>query len=107
MTGKQHLNPVSSLAGRSIVCGPDIWLHYHGLDTTARTMDISMFFNDPENHQDVIEKYGIEYVFVSGWERSDYYINESALEALYPIIFESEFGTCTIYRVDGGSPDEE
>ena len=106
LTGRQHLNPVSSLAGRSIVCGPDLWLHYHGLDTSIRSRDISDFYQDPENHQDVLEKYGVDYILVSGWERSDYYIDEMALEELYPVIFESEYGSLTIYDVSGGSEDE-
>ena len=36
LTGTQHLNPVDSIAGRTIVCGPDLWLYWHGFDTTER-----------------------------------------------------------------------
>ena len=106
MTGRQHLNPVSSLAGRKIVCGPDLWLHYHGLDTNLRSGDIRAFYQDPENNQDILEKYGVEYILVSGWERSDYYVDDDAMESLYPVIFESEYGSLTIYDVRGGLSNE-
>ena len=107
LTGKQHLNPVSSLAGRTIVCGPDIWLHYHGLDTSVRSSDISRFYQDPESSVNILEEYHVEYVLVSNWERNDYYVNESALEQMYPIVFESEYGSLTIYDVTGGTMNEE
>ena len=38
VTGNQHLNPVASLAGRTIVCGSDLYLYYHGFDTTPRKL---------------------------------------------------------------------
>ena len=107
LTGRQHLNPVSSLAGRTIVCGPDLWLHYHGLDTSRRNTDIAMFYQDPENNADVLEEYGVEYILVSNWERNDYYVDEAAIEKLYPIIFESEYGSLTIYDVSGGAANEQ
>ena len=97
MTGRQHLNPVSSLAGRTIVCGPNLWLYYHGLSTTERDRDIAAFYQAPEERGDILEKYGVRYILVSGWERSDYYIDETALERLYPVIFESEYGGLVIY----------
>ena len=90
MTGRQHLNPVASLAGRTIVCGPEMWLYYHGLDTSIRAKDIRSFYMDPEHHQDILQKYGVDYILVSGWERSDYYVDETVLGQLYPVIYDSE-----------------
>ena len=40
-----HLNPVSVLTGRSIVCGPDLFLYYPGIDTSERKADISAMFD--------------------------------------------------------------
>ncbi len=99
MTGRQHLNPVSALSGRIVVCGPDLWLYYHGFDTVARSADIRMFYEDPEANSDILEKYDVSYILVSGWERTDYSVNEHALERLYPVIFESDYGSLTIYSV--------
>ena len=105
LTGRQHLNPVSSLAGRTIVCGPDIWLTYHGLDTGQRESDIADFYSDPEGNIDVLQKYDVSYILVSGWERSDYSVNESALERLYPVLYESKYGSLIIYQVKGNQND--
>ena len=44
-----HLNAVSVLTGRSIVCGPDLFLYYHGIDTSERKADISAMFDCPRD----------------------------------------------------------
>ena len=73
LTGVHHLNPIASIAGRDIVCGPDLWLYYHGLNTAERQRDISAFYNDPVNNAHILEKYGVDYIVVSSYERNDYH----------------------------------
>ena len=97
LTGTQHLNPVSSIAGRTIVCGPDLWLYWHGFDTTERKMDLMRFFEDPEENMDVPEKYGADYIYVSSYERSSYDVQEDALDRMYEKIFEN--WEATVYRI--------
>ena len=97
LTGVHHLNPVASIGGRRIVCGPDLWLYYHGLDTNARKADISRFYADPEGSQDVIARYGVDYVAVSSYERNDYRVNTAALDRLYSRVYQN--GEMTIWRV--------
>ncbi len=97
LTGVHHLNPVASIGGRRIVCGPDLWLYYHGLDTSARKADIGRFYADPAGSQDVIERYGVDYIFVSSYERGDYLIDTAALDALYPRVYQNY--EATIWRV--------
>ena len=102
LTGfEQHLNPVSSLAGRTIVCGPGLWLYYHGFDTTERNMDIARFYNDPQNNLDVLLKYQVEYILLSSHERgSDYFdVDYSGLESLFPLSYTSDNGEISIYMV--------
>ena len=70
ITGTQHLNPVSSIAGRTIVCGPDLWLYWHGFDTWERKLDLMNFYEDPEEYAEIPEKYGAGYIYVSSDERS-------------------------------------
>ncbi len=72
MTGVHHLNPIASIAGRDIICGPDLWLYYHGLDTAGRQREIAAFYNDPANNAHILEKYGVDYIVVSSYERNDY-----------------------------------
>lgn len=97
LTGVHHLNPVASIAGRKIVCGPDLWLYYHGLNTSTRKADIYRFYADPEHNQDVVETYGVDYVMVSSYERADYIINYDGLDALYERVYETQ--EATIWRV--------
>lgn len=99
LTGTQHVNPVSSLAGRTIVCGPGMWLCYHGFQTDERELEISEFFIDPADHISTLQKYGASYILVSSWERSNYQIDYEALETLFDIVFESKHGDVTIYKV--------
>ncbi|MBR2822505.1 MAG: hypothetical protein IKE24_02325 [Clostridia bacterium] len=97
LTGTQHLNPVDSIAGRTIVCGPDLWLYWHGFDTTERKADLERFYEDPAGNRDVIEKYGAAYIYVSSYERSSYEVDEEALAALYTPVFEN--GEAALYQV--------
>ena len=72
-----HLNAVSVLTGRSIVCGPDLFLYYHGIDTYERHEDISAMFEAPADNQDLFEEYGVHYVFIGSAERSNFDIDYS------------------------------
>ena len=97
MTGVHHLNPVASIAGRDIVCGPDLWLYYHGLDTTERKSEIRAFYADPVNNMDTLEKYGVDYILVTSYERSDYDVNREGLLQIAEAVFSNREGT--IYRL--------
>ena len=102
MTGPQHLNFVSSLAGRNIVCGPDLWLYWHGYNTAQRHADVSAFYADPENQLDILKKYGVEYIVVSNHERGSMTVNQEALDKLFSPAFDLQLGydRITIYRVE-------
>ncbi len=100
LTGVHHLNPIASIAGRDIVCGPDLWLYYHGLDTNERKQDIRAFYADPENNYAILEKYGVDYILVSSYERSDYLIDREGLALIAEEVFTNREGT--IYRVREG-----
>lgn len=100
LTGTQHLNPVSSLAGRHIVCGPDLWLYYHGYDTGERQTDIGRFYILPLEALDVLGKYGVDYVMVSEYERNDYDVDEDVLRQILTPVYEK--GGTVIYAVPEG-----
>ena len=89
LSGTQHLNPVSSIAGRTTVCGPDLWLYWHGIDTSERKMDIAAFMTDPEANLEILEKYGVDYIYVSSYERSSYSVDLTAMDALFERVFEN------------------
>ena len=100
MSGTQHLNPVSSIAGRCTVCGPDLWLYYHGFDTTERKRDIAAFYEMPEENIAVLQKYDVDYIYVSSYERSSYQVDEEALARLFEKVYEN--GEAAVYRVPEG-----
>lgn len=89
LTGQQHLNPVSSLAGRSIVCGPGLYLVYHGYDLSQREMELRAFYFDPKGNTAVLARYGVDYILVSAYERASYAIDDEALYELFPIVYDS------------------
>ena len=101
LTGNQHLNPVSSLAGRTILCSSDLYLYYHGFNTGARRAEIAAFYEDPAANLDLLKKYQVQYIYVSHYERADsqYNLNEEALESLFPLIFETSGGHNRIFEV--------
>ena len=97
LTGTQHLNPVSSIAGRTIVCGPDLWLYWHGFDTTERKNDLAVFYENPEENAWVAAKYNAEYVYVSSYERNSYDVDESYFQKHFICIFENE--EAAVYQI--------
>ena len=101
LTGNQHLNPVSSLAGRTVLCSSDLYLYYHGFNTGARRAEIAAFYENPAENLDLLRKYQVEYIYVSSYERSDsqYDLDEIALESLFPLAFETRGGHNRIFEV--------
>lgn len=101
ITGNQHLNPVSSLAGRTILCSSQSYLYYHGFDTTERRMEVRRFFEDPANNLDVLAMHGVEYIYISSYERrSDWFtLNEDAIESLFPLVYETAEGENRVFQV--------
>ena len=97
ISGTEHLNPVTSIAGRQIACGPDLWLYWHGFDTRERQQELADFLENPKAHPEIPEKYGAEYVYVSSYERSSYDVDEEGLETIGLKVFEN--GEASIYRL--------
>ena len=81
------------------MCGPGLWLYWHGYDLSGRENDIRLFYADPENNQEILTKYNVDYILVGDYERASLQIDENALDTLYPLVFESEWGAMRIYQV--------
>ena len=101
LTGQQHINPVCSLAGRQILCGSDLYVFFHGLSYGEQAQDCRRFLEDPAGNADVLEQYGVDYIYVSDYERAEFDVDTQALEARYEAVYENP--DVTIYRVDGGA----
>ena len=99
VTGFQHINPVSSLAGREIVVGPDLWLFFHGFDTRERQEALKAFYLSPGDNAGVPARYGADYVLLGPNEQALGGKRE-ALDALYEVVYDE--GDYTLYRVPEG-----
>lgn len=97
LTGLHHNNPVYALAGRDVVCGPSLFLYWHGLDYMSRDARVRAFYADPENNLALLREYNVKYIVSGSAERYELNSNEEALDALFELIYD-EMGT-KIYRV--------
>ncbi len=89
----QHINPVSALAGRDIVCGPGLWLYYHGYNLSERENDIRAFYQDPANNRAVLDKYSVDYILLGGYEYNDARASAGALTENFDCVYEAPDGT--------------
>lgn len=85
-----HLNTVSVLTGRSIVCGPDLFLYYHGIDTSERRDDVNAMFEYPWENEDLFEAYGVRYVYIGPSERSAHAIDMDYFEANGTLLYDED-----------------
>ena len=98
LTGQQHINPVVSLAGRQIICGSDLYVFFHGLSYGQQSDDCERFYENPRDNTDVIETYGVDYIYVSDYERADFAVDYDALDAMYDLVYENP--DVRVYKVD-------
>ena len=99
LTGNQHLNPVASLAGRTIVCGSDLYLYYHGFSTAQRKQEVQAFYEAPRDNLSLLARYGVQYVYVSPSEWSSYAVDAGALHTLFQTVYQSADGTYLVLAV--------
>lgn len=100
LTGQQHINPVCSLAGRQIICGSDLYVFFHGLDYAQQASDCRRFYEYPAHSADVLETYGVSYIYVSDYERAEFDVDLSAIDEAYPLVYENP--DVRIYQVNRG-----
>ena len=94
-----HLNPVSALAGRNVVCGPSLWLHWHGFDLSEREKDIQKFYQQPQNNISILNKYSVDYILYGPSEKALTVHGNESLDALFEEVFADETEDYRIYKV--------
>lgn len=97
LTGRQHLNPIASLAGRQILCGSGSYVYFHGMHYEEQDAAVRALYESPS--EAVLARWGIDYVSISNWERSDYAVDEEFYAARYPVWYRAD--EYTIYAVGG------
>lgn len=89
LTHTHHNNELPSLTGRSIVCGADTFLYFHGIDTTQRKQHVQLMYESPMDNMDLYDLYNVSYVVVSSWERSSYALNENFFAENFELVFSN------------------
>ena len=97
LANNYHWNLVTPLTGRSIVTGTASYLYYHGIDTSERERDVALMFEEPQDHAELFEKYGVTYVLISNAERWNYSIDYSYLSSHAEIVAQNDAGK--LYRI--------
>ncbi len=76
LTNTRHVNEIASLTGHNIVCGADTFLYFHGIDTKTRKEDLRKMYEDPANSMSLFDKYHVNYIVITSYERNDYTVDE-------------------------------
>ena len=87
LTGQQHINPVCSLAGRQIICGSDLYVFFHGLDYRTQAADCQRFLEYPAENARVLDTYGVDYIYVSDYERAEFDVDLEYIDENYDLVF--------------------
>lgn len=96
LTSERHLNEAAVLTGRNIVSGAWIYLGPHGIYDDARAQDVRAMFESPGISLELFQKYSVDYVIISSYERNDYQIDETLFDTLFPCVYEK--GDIKVYQ---------
>ena len=95
LTGRQHLNPVVSLAGRQILCGSSLYVYFHGMHYQTQDAAVRQLYEAPT--EALLAQWGVDYVYYSNYERHDYENHEDWYAQRYPVWYQD--GEYTIYQI--------
>lgn len=90
LTNDRHVNEVAALAGRNIVSGAGIYLGPHGIYDNDRAQDVKLMYESPETSEELFEKYDVDYIMISSWERGNYNISEETFDTMFPLWFSND-----------------
>ena len=99
LTGNEHNNPIAALAGRNIVCGTSSYLYFHGVDYFAQERDERLMLEAPGDNLQLLDRYDVEYVYISAYERNDFEVDEAWFADHCDTVFAEE--DICVYRKRG------
>lgn len=100
LTDTRHNNEIAALSGRNIVCGSSSYLYFHGLPYYKYEQAAREIYEYPNESENWIAELGVDYILVSDFERSSYQVDENAIAARYPKIYDD--GVRVLYQVTKG-----
>ena len=96
LTGSHHNNPIPALGGRQIICGTPSYLYYHGVDYSQQKADEKRMMEAPGENLSLFEKYGVDYIYVSGYERGEFTVDEAYFRENCETVFQE--GNVCIFK---------
>ncbi|MEA4898544.1 hypothetical protein ACH6CV_02260 [Bacillota bacterium Meth-B3] len=90
LTGTQHNNAAAALAGRKIVCGTGSYLFYHGVGYQAQREAARDMFERPADSRALLDRYAVDYIYLSDNEKAEFFVDEAMLRALFPLWHEED-----------------
>ena len=72
-----------------ILCGSDLYVFFHGLSYREEAAACRNFYENPEESQDILTRYHVDYIYVSDYERADFDVDLDALDAGWPLVYEN------------------
>ncbi|MGI8891550.1 MAG: hypothetical protein ACR2G0_12320, partial [Chthoniobacterales bacterium] len=103
MAAPTFTQPIVCLAGRTTVVGFVPWLWSHGYsddEINPRVADVAAVYHGSPETRQILEKYGVSYIYFSPAERNELHLTALPPSWPYPAVFHS--GEITIYKVDEG-----
>ena len=99
MTSTNHINPVVSLAGRTIYVGSSLYVHFHGFgeEYTKRSEELKTAYEGSSQQlKSFADENNISYIYVGNNEKQDFNINYNSLSQFEKIYDENSI---QIYKV--------
>ena len=99
MTSTNHINPVVSLAGRTIYVGSSLYVHFHGFgeEYTKRSEELKTAYEGSSQQlKSFADENNISYIYIGNNEKQDFNINYNSLSQFEKIYDENSI---QIYKV--------
>ncbi len=93
-----HHHWVPSLSGRRILLGFRGWLASYGVDYRPVERDVMTMLSGRPGTEDLLERYGVDFVVIGRTERRDFGANESYFEQRHELILEQ--ANYKVFEVD-------
>jgi hypothetical protein len=104
VVGLQHNHPVPVLTGRRVLMTYPGWLWTWGIDYSERERDLRAIYAYETQAEELLKRYGVDYVVIGPGERQDFNANVSAYSARYPeVISTANYRVLAVASSAGGT----
>ena len=70
------------------MCGTPTYLYFHGVDYSRQQADVARMYEDPLGNLDLFQQYGVDYIYISSYERASYDLDQQTLTSLFPLWYQ-------------------